>query len=342
MSEETSELLAPWTGPYGGVPPWNLVRPTEFKAAFESAIALAQAEIAAIADNPEPATFENTIVALEDSGRALSRLVALFGVHSSNLNVGPMPDVEKAVAPRLTEYEDSVIQNTRLFERIASIYQSEQFKQLDPVQQRLVEKLYKQFVRQGAQLSDADKQRLSKINKRLTSLFTDFSQNVLADEGGWVTWIEDPQDLAGLPESIVAAMKNAAKEKGQPDKWAVTNTRSSMDPFLTYAENRKLREQVWRNYYNRGDNGDEHDNNGIIAEILKLRALRAKLLGYPTHAHWRLEPQMAKTPENAMDLMMKVWPKAVARVREEVADMQQIADSEGDQITIEPWDYRFY
>lgn len=342
VSEETSELLAPWTGPYGGVPPWNLVRPTEFKAAFESAIALAQAEIAAIADNPEPATFENTIVALEDSGRALSRLVALFGVHSSNLNVGPMPDVEKVVAPRLTEYEDSVIQNTRLFERIASIYQSEQFKQLDPVQQRLVEKLYKQFVRQGAQLSDADKQRLSKINKRLTSLFTDFSQNVLADEGGWVTWIEDPQDLAGLPESIVAAMKNAAKEKGQPDKWAVTNTRSSMDPFLTYAENRKLRAQVWRNYYNRGDNGDEHDNNGIIAEILKLRALRAKLLGYPTHAHWRLEPQMAKTPENAMDLMMKVWPKAVARVREEVADMQQIADSEGDQITIEPWDYRFY
>lgn len=342
MSEETSELLAPWTGPYGGVPPWNLVRPTEFKAAFEAAIALAQANIAAIADNPEPATFENTIVALEDSGRALSRLVALFGVHSSNLNVGPMPDVEKAVAPRLTEYEDSVIQNTRLFERIASIYQSEQFKQLDPVQQRLVEKLYKQFVRQGAQLSEADKQRLSKINKRLTSLFTDFSQNVLADEGGWVTWIEDPQDLAGLPESIVAAMKNAAKEKGQPDKWAVTNTRSSMDPFLTYAENRKLREQVWRNYYNRGDNGDEHDNNGIIAEILKLRALRAKLLGYPTHAHWRLEPQMAKTPENAMELMMKVWPKAVARVREEVADMQQIADSEGDQITIEPWDYRFY
>lgn len=342
VSEETSELLAPWTGPYGGVPPWNLVRPTEFKAAFEAAIALAQANIAAIADNPEPATFENTIVALEDSGRALSRLVALFGVHSSNLNVGPMPDVEKAVAPRLTEYEDSVIQNTRLFERIASIYQSEQFKQLDPVQQRLVEKLYKQFVRQGAQLSEADKQRLSKINKRLTSLFTDFSQNVLADEGGWVTWIEDPQDLAGLPESIVAAMKNAAKEKGQPDKWAVTNTRSSMDPFLTYAENRKLREQVWRNYYNRGDNGDEHDNNGIIAEILKLRALRAKLLGYPTHAHWRLEPQMAKTPENAMELMMKVWPKAVARVHEEVADMQQIADSEGDQITIEPWDYRFY
>ncbi len=137
-------------------------------------------------------------------------------------------------------------------------------------------------------------------------------------------------------------MASAAKELKQPGKWAITNTRSSMEPVLSYATNRALREKVWKTYYSRGDNGDKHDNNGLIAEILKLRAVRAKMLGYETHAHWRLERQMAKTPQAAMDLMLKVWPKAVARVREEVADMQKIADAEGAKITIEPWDYRFY
>ena len=337
-----SDLLQPWTGPYGGVPPWNVVRPTDFVKAFESAIDQAQTEIIAIADASEPATFENTVVALEKAGRTLTRLVSLFGVHSSNLNIGPMQDIEKAVVPKLTEHEDWVTQNSKLFKRLAEVYEGEQFQRLDSIQQRLTEDLYKQFVRQGAKLSDEEKNRLSSINKRLASLFTDFSQNVLADEAGWVTWIDDPEDLAGLPESIVSAMAEAAKLKGEDGKWAVTNTRSSMDPFLTYAENRKLREQVWRNYYNRGDNGDEHDNNAIISEILKLRAVRAKLLGYETHAHWRLEPQMAKTPEAAMELMLKVWPKAVQRVKEEVADMQKIADAENAGITIEPWDYRFY
>ena len=338
----SGDLLKPWSGPYGGVPPWNLVRPDEFVGAFEAAIASADAEIEGIAGNSQKPTFENTVVALEEAGLTLNRLVAIFGVYSSNLNVGPMPDIEKVVVPKLTEHEDSVVQNTRLFQRIAAIYEGEEFKSLDPVQQRLTDDLYKSFVRQGAKLSDGDKERLSKINKRLASLFTNFSQNVLADETGWVTWIENESDLAGLPESVVSAMAAAAKSKGQEGKWAVTNTRSSMDPFLTYSKNRPLREQVWRNYYNRGDNGDAHDNNGLITEILKLRAVRAELLGYKTHAHWRLEPQMAKTPEAAMDLMLKVWPKAVARVKEEVADMQAIADEEGAGITIEPWDYRFY
>ncbi len=335
-------LLSPWTGPYGGVPPWNLVRPDEFVATFEAAIAEAESEIETIANNPQPATFENTIVPLETAGRTLTRLGAMFSVHSSNLNVGAMPDVERVVVPKLSEHEDKIVQNSRLFARIAAVYESPQAKQLDPPQQRLLDDRYKQFVRQGAKLSDEEKGRLSKINKRLASLFTDFSQNVLADEQGYVTWIENKDDLAGLSTSVIAGMAAAAKEKGKPDQWAITNTRSSMDPFLTYAENRGLREKVWRNYYNRGDNGDAHDNNAIITEILKLRAVRAKLLGYETHAHWRLEPQMAKKPEAAMDLMLKVWPKAVARVAEEVADMQAIAEAEGAKLTIEPWDYRFY
>ena len=215
--------------------------------------------------------------------------------------------------------------------------------ELNLAQRRLVDDRYKTFLRKGAKLDAAQKARLSQINTRLARLFTDFSQNVLEDEKGYVTWIDDEAALAGLPESVVSAMAAAAEERGnQGGKWAVTNTRSSMDPFLTYADNRDLREKVWRNYYNRGDNGDQFDNNKIIAEILKLRAARAKLLGYETHAHWRMEPTMAKKPEAAMDLMMKVWPKALARVEEEVADMQAIADREQAGITIAPWDYRYY
>ncbi len=340
-----SPMLQPWTGPYGGVPPWNLVRSEEFVAAFDTAIAMATKDIDAIADNREPANFENTIVALEKAGRALNRLETLFFVHTSNLNLGPIPDIEKVVAPKLSEHEDSIYQNEKLFARIAAVYHSDEMKNkvLNLAQRRLVDDRYKTFLRKGAKLSASDKVKLSQMNTRLARLFTDFSQNVLEDEKGYVTWVENEADLAGLPQSTVSAMASAAKERGnKAGNWAITNTRSSMDPFLTYADNRKLREQVWRNYYNRGDNGDEHDNNKIIAEILAIRAARAKLLGYETHAHWRMEPTMAKDPQLAMDLMMKVWPKAVARVAEEVADMQKIADEEGANITIEPWDYRYY
>jgi len=334
-------LLQPWTGPFGGVPPWNLVRPDEFVAAFDTAIEWSAKEIDTIASDPAPPTFENTIVAMEKAGRTLSRLEAIFFVYASNLNVGPIPDIEKVVVPKLTQFQDSVYQNEKLFARITAVYKSDD--DFTTAQRRLVDDRYKTFLRQGSKLSKNDKAKLSQINTRLARLFTDFSQNVLEDEKGFVTWIDDSTALAGLPDSTVAAMAAAATERENKNgKWAITNTRSSMDPFLTYADNRKLREQVWRNYYSRGDNGDQHDNNAIISEILKLRAARAKLLGYETHAHWRMEPTMAKEPQAAMDLMLKVWPKALARVREEVADMQKIADDDAAEITIEPWDYRYY
>jgi peptidyl-dipeptidase Dcp len=339
--DASSPLLQPWPGPYGGVPPWNLVRAEDFIPAFDQAIELATAEIEQIANNPAPPTFENTIVALERAGRTLNQLNAIFFVYASNLNLGPIADIEKVVVPQLTAYEDSVYQNKKLFERIAAVHASD--ADFNTAQRRLIDDRYKTFIRQGAQLHQSDKAKLSQINTRLARLFTEFSQNVLADEQGFVTWIDRESDLAGLPESTIDAMAAAAKERdNKGGQWAITNTRSSMDPFLTYAENRSLREQVWRNYYNRGDNGDEHDNNKIIAEILQLRAARAKLLGYETHAHWRMEPTMAKRPEAAMELMLKVWPKALARVREEVADMQKIAAEEGANIKIEPWDYRYY
>ncbi|WZU47963.1 M3 family metallopeptidase [Stieleria varia] len=337
-----SALLKPWTGPYGGVPPWNLVRPEEFVEAFDAAIVLAAKDIEAIANQDAEPTFDNTILALEKSSQELDRLESIFYVHASNLNLGPIPDIERVVAPKLSAHADSIFQNQKLFQRIETIYNSDAMKSFDTAQKRLVDDLYKTFVRRGANLNATEKAKMSQINSRLARLFTDFSQNVLEDEKGFVTWIENKDDLQGLPESVISAMARAATERGKEGQWAITNTRSSMDPFLTYADNRGLREKVWRNYYSRGDNGDEHDNNAIITEILSLRLQRAKLLGYPTHAHWRLEDTMAKKPEPTMDLMLKVWPKAVARVHEEVADMQRIADAEGVKITIEPWDYRYH
>jgi peptidyl-dipeptidase Dcp len=337
-----SILLQPWEGNYGGVPPWDQIRPEEFPEAFEGAIKEANVEIEAIADSSEPATFENTLEALERAGQTLDRLTSMFGVHAGNLNLGPIPEMESQIAQKLAAWHDSVTQNQKLFDRIKDVKEHDQFDTLTAVQQRLVEERYKSFVRRGASLSDDDKTELSKINSNLADLYTKFSQNVLADEEKYVTWVEDEERLSGLPDSLIASMAAAAEGKGQPGKWAIENTRSSMEPFLSFADDRELREQVWRTYFSRCDHGDENDNKGIITSILKLRARRAKLLGYPTHAHWRLEPQMAKTPEAAMDLMTNVWSKAVARVREEVADMQAIADAGASQIKIEPWDYRYY
>jgi peptidyl-dipeptidase Dcp len=349
LSQETEQsmvLLQPWQGPFGGVPPWKQINVDDLLPAFRTAIANSLAEIETIANNPESANFENTIIAMEKSGQALKRLEAIFGVYQSNLNLGTIPDIEREVSPMLSKYADAVTQNAKLFSRIETVYQSLEKDQLAIAEQRLLEDQYKEFVRRGAKLSNVDKHKLTEFNTQLASLFTRFSQNVLAEEGSYVTWIRDKADLAGLPESVVAGMAAAADELTSDGEkkgdWAVTNTRSSMEPFLTYADNRALREQIWKNYYNRADTGNEHDNNEVVAAILKLRAERAKLLGYPTHAHWRLEPQMARNPETAMALMMQVWPKAVERVRQEVADMQAIADRENAQITIEPWDYRYY
>ncbi len=343
-NEATNEsiLLEPWGGPYGGVPPWDKIDPDEFPGAFDTAIERSTRDVEAIADNPEPPTFENTIVAMEQAGSALDRLVSLFGVYSGNLNMGRIPEIEAEVMPKLSKHSDSILQNEKLFARIAHVYESDEMHTLTEAQRRLTKDRYESFVRQGATLDAEQKARLSEINSKLAALFTQFSQNVLADEDSAIE-ITDPAALDGLPESFKSALAAAGRESdGGGDRWAIQNTRSSMEPYLTYATDRTMREKVWRTYYDRCDNGDERDNNAIIAQILKLRAERALMLGYDTHAHWRLEPQMAKTPDNAMELMLQIWPKAVARVREEVADMQAIADQEGAGITIEPWDYRFY
>ncbi len=335
-------LLQPWTGPYGGVPPFDKVRVEDFKPALEAAMAENLAEIDRIANDPAPPTFENTIAAMERSGRTLDRVGNIYGIWSSNMNSPEFQPVEREMAPKLAAFSDQITQNEKLFQRIEAVYDSPEKAQLTPEQQRLTWLTYTNFVRAGAKLDAAKKARLSEINQQLAGLYTNFAQNVLADETDQFLVLESEADLAGLPQSLRDSAAAAASAKGQPGKWVITNTRSSVDPFLTYSDRRDLREKAWRMFIMRGDNNDAHDNKKNITDILKLRAERANLLGYPTHAHWRLENAMAKTPERAMELMEAVWKPAVARVKEEVADMQKVADKEKANIRIAPWDYRYY
>jgi peptidyl-dipeptidase Dcp len=339
---QQNPLTAAWTGPYGGVPPFDQVRVEHFTPALEAAMAEALADIERIANNPAPPTFQNTIEAMEANGRMLERVATSYGIWSSNMNGPEFSAVEREMAPRLAAYGDQITQNDALFRRIAAVYQSPDTVNLTPEQRRLAWRTYTDFVRAGARLDAPAKARLGEINQALAGLYTRFSQNVLADETNEIMVLRDTAELAGLPQSLRDAAAAAAASRNQPGAWVITNTRSSIDPFLTYSTRRDLRERAWRMFVNRGDNGGPTDNNAIISQILKLRAERANLLGYPTHAHWRLENAMAGTPERAMELMEAVWTPAVARVRQEVADMEQVAAAEGTPIDIQPWDYRFY
>ena len=337
----TNTLLQAWDGPYQGVPAFDQMKVEELEEAMDKAIEMHLKEIEEIAQNPEPANFENTISAMERSGKAIDRVYTYYGIWSSNKSTPEFRAIQEKLSPKISDYSSKINQNKALFERIKSVYDSSQKKPLQTQQQRVVNLIYKNFEMRGANLNEADKKRYAAINKELAKLYTQFSNNVLHDEENYVTYLDSTQ-LDGLPKSFVSAAKKAAEERNQPDLYAVTNTRSSMDPFLTYSTNRKLRQQVWENYYSRGDNKDEYDNNDLVKKILLLRDERVELLGYENYAEWRLQDRMAKNPENAMGLLMDVWPAAIARVEEEVADMQEVAESEGKNINIKPWDYRFY
>jgi len=334
-------LLQEWKGPYQGVPSFDKMNVADVKPAIEEAMKLGLADIEKIANNPEPPTFENTIVEMERSGKVLDRVFVYYGIMSSNVSTPEFRDVQAELAPKISEYNSKISQNEKLFQRIKAVYEASQETPLEPDQQRVVELTYQGFEMSGANLDSIKKERYAAINKELSSLYTKFSNNLLHDEENYVTYLSKDQ-LGGLSDAFIKSAAKIAADKGHEGEYAITNTRSSMDPFLTYSTNRELRKQVWTNYYSRGDNGDEYDNNQIIAQILKLRKERVGLMGYKNYAEWRLQDRMAKTPENAMHLMMAVWPAAIARVEEEVADMQAVADKNGDNLTIEPWDYRYY
>ncbi|WP_405572035.1 M3 family metallopeptidase [Winogradskyella sp. Asnod2-B02-A] len=334
-------LIQKWTGPYEGVPAFDKMSVDDIKSALEEAMKLNLEEIEAIANNPEVATFENTIVAMESAGKPLKRVFAYYGIMGSNVSTPEFRAIQSELAPKLSDFRSQISQNEKLFQRIKTVYDASQKTSLEPQAQRVVDLTYKQFEMNGANLDAEKKKRYAEINKELSTLYTDFANNVLHDEENYITYLNEDQ-LGGLADGFIKSAAKIATDKGEDGKYAITNTRSSIDPFLTYSTERELRKQVWTNYYSRGDNGDNFDNNEIIAEILRLRKERVGLMGYKNFAEWRLQDRMAKTPENAMDLMMAVWPAATARVKEEVADMQTVANDLGDKITIEPWDYRYY
>lgn len=339
--DSENPLLAEYSGPYGGVPAFDKMDLKYLKPALEKGMELNLEEIEAITANSDAPTFENTIVPLEKAGDELGRVFTYYGIWSSNLSSPEFRTIQAEMAPKLSAFFSKINGNEALFQRVKTVYDNSLKNPLPEDQQRVVWLTYNGFAMNGAELTGEAKDRYAEINVELSSLHTKFANNVLADEEGYVTYITKDQ-LSGLPESLVKAAANAATARGREGEYAITNTRSSMDPFLTYSDERDLREKVWRTYYSRGNNGDEFDNNEIIKQILTLRDERVGLMGYDNYAEWRLQDRMAKTPERAFELMNAVWPASTARVAEEVADMQAVADANGDNITIEPWDYRYY
>ena len=327
---------------FGGVPAFDKMSPELVKEAMLKGMEISLKDIDKIANNLDYPTFENTIEEMERSGKLLNDVYSYYGILSSNMSSPEFRKIQSELAPKLSEYSSLISQNEKLFKRVSAIYEDSKTNPLENDQQRVLDLRFKSFVMNGAALDLNKKQRYAEINLELSKLYNDFSNNVLHDEENYVTYLDKSQ-LTGLSDGFIKSAKKIAQDKGFEDKFAITNTRSSMDPFLTYSTEREIREVVWKNYYSRGDNGGEFDNNQIIAEILKLRKERVGLLGHDNYAEWRLQDRMAKKPENAMALMEAVWPAAIARVAEEVADMQKVADEiTNSKIRIQPWDYRFY
>jgi peptidyl-dipeptidase Dcp len=335
-------LLKKWIGPYGGVPAFNEYNISQIKPAFDVAIKERLNEVDAIANNPKAPTFENTIAQMERAGKDFKRVMTVYGIYSSNLNSPDFEPIEREMGPILASLSSKIYQNKKLFERIETLYNSPDKEKLTKEQQRLIWLNYTNFVKEGANLDTEAKEKVAKINSELASYFSTFSQNLLAEENNEYVPLNNQGDFDGMPEGLKKAAMAQAEERNLNVLGVIGNTRSFVEPFLTFSNNRELRAKVWSMYVKRGDNENEFDNKATLVQILQLRAKKAKLLGFPTFAHWNLSNKMAKTPGRTMDLMMSVWEPAVAQVHKDVAAMQKIVDVEGGNFKISPWDYRYY
>lgn len=342
QNKEQNPLLKKWTGPYGGVPAFNEYKVSDFKPAIEFAIQEKLSEVDVIANNPKAPTFENTIAALERSGESMDRVTTVYGIYRSNLSSPEFSAIDREMSPKFSEFSDKINQNKKLFTRVETLYNSKESKKLTSEQQRLIWLYYTNLVRQGVKLNDKDKEKVADINKELASLFTRFSQNLLAEEQNQYVALKTEADFDGLPNEVKNAAIAEAKQRKIDALGCIANTRSSIEPFLTFSTRRDLREEAFDIFVKRGDNGNANDNNATLVSILELRTQKAKLLGFPTFAHWSLSNKMAKDPQKTLDLMMSVWEPAVEKVHQDVAEMQKIVDAEGGKFKIQPWDYRYY
>lgn len=333
-------LLQAWLTPHE-TPPFDLIRPEHFLPAFEQAFADHAAEVAAITHDPATPDFANTIVALERSGKLLSKVSAVFYDLVSAHSSPELLAIDSEVSLRQARHWNPILMNAVLFGRIALLYQRRAELKLTPEQMRLLERTYTRFHRAGAGLDDAAKTRMAAINERLAQLGTTFSHHLLGDEQAWSLELGEA-DRDGLPESFIAAAEAAAAERDLPGKAVVTLSRSSVEPFLKESSRRDLREKVFKAFAARGDNGNDNDNNATIVEILALREESAKLLGYPTYAAYRLEDSMARTPQAVRDLLERVWRPALAHTLADRDALQGLVAEEGGNFALAPWDWRYY
>jgi len=324
------------------VPPFGKIKEEHYFPAFIEGIKQHNKEIEAIANNPEPPTFENTVEALEKSGALLRRVSNVFDVLNSSMTNERMQEIAKKVAPLRSKHWDDIYLNEKLFKRIKTLYEQRDKLNLTPEQRTLLEKYYKDFVRGGANLDKEKKERLREINQELSLLTLKFGENILKENNRFELVIEKEEDLEGLPQSVIDAAAETAKERGHEGKWVFTLHKPSMIPFLTYSAKRELREKIFKAYINRGNHNDELDNKEILMKIIKLRLERAKLLGYKTHAHYVLEENMAKIPENVYKFLDKVWKPALKRAKKEAEELQKMIYKEGKNFKLQPWDWWYY
>lgn len=336
----TNPLLETWSTPFEA-PPFDQIDRAGFREAFDLAMDEDRREVHSITHDPAEPSFSNTIVALERSGRLLNRVSATFYNLTGADTDETLKAIEREIAPILSKHSSAIYLNDPLFRRIDALKSRRDELGLAPEELRLLDKWHKLFVRQGAGRPGEIRARLAEIGERLAVLFTRFGQNVLADEQAYTLVLETEDDLAGLPDFLVAAAREAAAERGM-DGHVITLSRSSIEPFLQYSSRRDLREKAFRAWIARGEGGGETDNRAIIAEIVELRAERAKLLGYPSFAHYRLDDTMAGTPDRALELLRSVWAPARALALREAADLQKLADADGGDFRIAPWDWRYY
>jgi peptidyl-dipeptidase Dcp len=334
-------LLTQWSTPFG-LPPFESIAPEHYRPAFDTALAEQQSQITAIAESAETPTFANTIEALERSGRTLKKVGGVFFNLAGSHTNDAIQAIEREMAPVLAKHRNSIFMNEALYRRVAALYDKRESLGLDPEQMRVLDRYHTIFVRAGAKLGPEEKKRLAAITERLASLGTQFSQNVLADEKSYQLVLDGEADLEGLPSFLREAAAQAAEERGLKGKYVITLSRSSIEPFLQFSKRRDLREQAFKAWAARGDNGNATDNKAIIAETTALRSERAKLLGYETFADFKLADTMAKTPDNVLKLLNDVWAPARARAEEERNDLQAQAQAIGDNTAIEPWDWRYY
>lgn len=324
-----------------GVPPFDKIKAEHYLPAFEEGMKRHNAEIDSIVNNPDAPTFENTIVALDESGRMLNRVGAVLSVMTGTMSDSTYQSIEKEITPKRTEHYDNINFNEKLFARIKTVYDAAPAN-LTTEQKMLLDKTYKGFVRSGILLDGSKQDRLREINKELSSTALSFNQNLLKETDNYQLVIDKKEDLAGLPEDIIAAAAKMAKDKGMEGKWMFGLSKPSWEPFLQYADNRELREKLYKAMYMRGDNNNEFDNKENIKKIVSLRLEKANVLGYDTHADYVLEETMAKTPDNVMNLLNGIWKYALPQAKKEATELQAIAKKEGKDIKIESWDWAYY